>query len=315
MLMKTSANNLSYISGKVKNIPRKLKREFYKLPLLQTIQEQAYQNALKTYAQFLPELDDRGLSIVKTLREQGSCMIHLEDLALPSTEEMMRTAFSLANKLKNSLSNAHLSNGCEVGSSQEDLREFLEILFWALEPKLLDIVENYIGLPILYQFFAMRRSIADGQPSGVRRWHIDFEDRRIIKIIIYLNDVVAGGGPYEYISRSLTSEAVKKLNYDNLGYVSDEKMATAVSKSDWTTCLAKKGTVIISDTASVFHRAQPPTLDERFSITFCYTSTNPQVVWNGRKISFEQWEIIDSTLDQRQKNCLDLKRLTNFYKR
>ncbi len=314
--MKISANNLSYISGKVKNIPRKLKREFYKLPLLQTIQEQAYQNALKTYAQFLPELDDQGLSIVKTLREEGSCMIHLEDLALLSTEKMMRTALSLANNLQNPLSNAHSSNGCEVGSSrEEDLREFLEILFWALEPKLLDIIENYIGLPILYQFFAMRRSIADGKPSGVRRWHIDFEDRCTIKIIIYLNDVVAGGGPYEYISRSLTTQAVKKLNYDNLGYVSDEKMATAVSKSDWTTCLAKKGTVIISDTASVFHRAQPPTLDERFSITFCYTSTNPQVVWNGRKISPEQWDIIDSTIDRRQKNCLDPKQLTKFYKR
>ncbi len=311
--MKTSANNLSFISGKVKNIPRKLKREFYKLPLLQTIQEQAYQNALKTYAQFLPELDDQGLSIVKTLREEGSCMIHLEDLALPSTEEMMRTALSLANNLQNPLSNAHSSNSCEVGSSkEEDLREFLEILFWALEPKLLDIIENYVGLPILYQFFAMRRSIADGKPSGVRRWHIDFEDRCTIKIIIYLNDVVAGGGPYEYISRSLTTQAVKKLNYDNLGYVSDEKMATAVAKSDWTSCLAKKGTVIISDTASVFHRAQPPTLNERFSITFCYTSTNPQVVWNGRKISAEQWEIINSTINQRQKNCLDLKRLAEF---
>ena len=311
--MKTSANNLSFISGKVKNIPRKLKREFYKLPLLQTIQEQAYQNALKTYAQFLPELDDQGLSIVKTLREEGSCMIHLEDLALPSTEEMMRTALSLANNLQNPLSNAHLSNSCEVGSSkEEDLREFLEILFWALEPKLLDIIENYVGLPILYQFFAMRRSIADGKPSGVRRWHIDFEDRCTIKIIIYLNDVVAGGGPYEYISRSLTTQAVKKLNYDNLGYVSDEKMATAVAKSDWTSCLAKKGTVIISDTASVFHRAQPPTLNERFSITFCYTSTTPQVVWNGRKISPEQWDIINSTINQRQKKCLEPKRLAEF---
>ncbi len=311
--MKTSANNLSYISDKVKNIPRKLKREFYKLPLLQTIQEQAYQTALDTYARFLPELDDQGLSIVKTLREEGSCMIPLEDLVLPSTEEMMRTAFSLANNLKNPLSNAHSSNGCEVGSSQEDLGEFPEILFWALEPKLLDIIENYIGLPILYQFFAMRRSIIDGQHSGVRRWHIDFEDRRTIKIIIYLNDVVAGGGPYEYISRSLTSKAVKKLNYD-LGYVSDEKMATAVSKSDWTTCLAKKGTVIISDTASVFHRAQPPFLNERFSITFCYTSANPQVVWKSREISSEHWEMIDSTINQRQKNCLDQKRLTKFCK-
>ena len=94
----------------------------------------------------------------------------------------------------------------------------------------------------------MRRSLADGRYSGIRRWHLDWEDRRIIKIIIYLNDVNVGGGPYEYISRNITPEAIKKLNYYNLGYLSDAEMAAAVPKSLWTSCLAKKGSVVISYT-------------------------------------------------------------------
>lgn len=308
--MKISANNLSYIATKFKRIPRKLKREIYKIPPFQLIQDQVYQKALNSYAQFLPKLDQRGESVVKALRAEGTCIIPLEDLCLPSTDLMMETALSLANNLRNqSIKN---KNNCEVGSSSEDLREFPEILLWAVEPKLLDIIENYVGLPTMYQYFAMRRSIADGKFSGVRRWHVDWEDRRIIKIIIYLNDVVDEGGPYEYIARNITSEAKVKLKYNNLGYISDEKMLEAVPKSDWKSCFAPKGSVVISDTGSVFHRAQPPTKDERFSITFCYTSRNPQVVWQTREVSNQQWEIIDSKINARQKSCLNKKLLDQF---
>ena len=267
---------------KIKNIPRKLRRELYKIPLLHTMKEQVYQQAIDDHAQFLPELDTQGRLIVDTLRKNGTCVLPLEELNLPSTAKMMGRAFSLANKLVAPLQVDTL-NKPEVGSEREDLREFSEVLFWALEPRLLDIIENYIGLPVLYQGFAMRRSIADGQYSGVRQWHIDWEDRRLIKIIIYLNDVAAGGGPYEYISRENTVRAVKALNYYNLGFISDAEMKQALPVEDWTACLAPMGSMIISDTSSIFHRAQPPSLKERFSITFCYTSTTPQVIWRSRK--------------------------------
>lgn len=308
--MKISANNLSYIAGKFKNIPHKLKRKIYNIPPFPAIEEQNYQKAIDVHSKFLPQLDTQGSLIVETLRREGTCILPIESLGLASTDGMLATAYSLADRLKQQ--RPSFDNSCEVGSSAEDLREFPEILLWALEPKLLDIVENYIGLPILYQYFAMRRSIADGQYSGVRRWHIDWEDRRVIKIIIYLNDVVSGGGPYEYISRNITSEAVKKLNHGNLGYLSDKKMMKVVPKSSWNTCLAKQGSVVISDTGSVFHRAQPPVKNERFSISFCYTSAKPQVIWNIRKVSAQQWELIDSNTNQRQKNCLNRKLLSQF---
>ena len=312
MLMKSYADNLSYITNKVKNLPRKLKREIYRIPPIQASKDQAYQKALNNHARLLPELDAQSTSIVQTLREEGTCIIPIEQLQLSATNAMMETAFALAEKLKAIDVKPNDSNGCEVGSSPEDLREFSEILLWALEPKLLDIVENYIGLPILYQGFAMRKSVADGQYSGVRRWHIDWEDRRIIKMIVYLNDVVAGGGPYDYISRNITQQAKEKLNYHNLGYVSDAEMAIAVPKSEWTSCFANARSIVISDTSSVFHRAQPPTEHERFSITFCYTSAMPLVAWRNRKITPQQWEVIDRNTNQRQKNCLHKKRLAEF---
>ena len=293
--------------GKIKYLPYKLKKKFYRLPLLYEMKEQGYQKALDYHAQFLPQLDHQGQSIVDTLRKDGTCILPIEELELASTANMMDRAFSLANKLIAPV-DLNQSDNPEVGSDKEDLIEFSEIIFWALEPKLLDIIENYIGLPLLYQGFAVRRSIADGQYSGVRRWHIDWEDRRLIKIIIYLNDVAEGGGPYEYISRDKTVRAIAALNYYNLGYVSDAEMKEVIAVEDWTACLAKMGSIVISDSSNVFHRAQPPTKKERFSLTFCYTSAYPQVIWRSRKNSREQWKAIDRTLNQRQKACLNKRR-------
>ncbi|MGF1590494.1 MAG: hypothetical protein ACFCU7_14885 [Pleurocapsa sp.] len=281
-----------------------MKRGLDKLPLVHLMKEQAYQTALDYHTQFLPQLDSLGTSILNTLRQEGTCIVPIKELDLVSTNAMMTKAQTLADELNNISNSLNQSENCEVGFAQNDYKELPEMLMWALESKLLDIVENYIGLPVLYQGYAMRRSIADGQYSGVRRWHIDWEDRRIIKIIIYLNDVAAGGGPYEYIPRTITSKAIKTLNYYNLGYLSDDEMRQAVLQKDWVACLASKGSVIITDTSSIFHRAQPPTEKERFSITFCYTSTSPLVVWKTPKISPQQWEIVNSKLNQRQINCL-----------
>ena len=173
---------------RVKNIPHKLKRELCRIPALNAIKEQSYQKALDGHSLFLPQIDHQSSVIVDTLRQEGTCVIPIDQLELPATDSMLKSAFALANNLSNVVEEDNKAENCEVGSDKADLREFPEILLWALSPKLLDLVENYIGLPILYQGFAMRRSIADGKCSGVRRWHVDWEDRRIIKIIIYFKD-------------------------------------------------------------------------------------------------------------------------------
>ena len=85
--------------GKIKHIPRKLKKELYKLPLLYEIKEQGYQRALDYHARFLPQLDRQGQLIVDTLSKDGTCILPIEELELPSTANMMSRAFYLANKL------------------------------------------------------------------------------------------------------------------------------------------------------------------------------------------------------------------------
>jgi hypothetical protein len=301
--------------NKIRNIPYKLRRELYKVPQLNAIKEQAHQKAIDYHAPFLPLLDYQGKLAVDTLRSQGSCITSLAELNLSATEQMVSRAFSMADKLKTAYrpdkANLEQAKKSEISPDKDNLREFPEFLWWGLESKLLDIIENYIQVPILYQGYAVRRSIADGKYSGVRRWHIDWEDRCVIKVIIYLNDVAAGDGPYEYIERDTTLKAIEALNYYNLGYLSDAEMKEAVAPINWTTCLGEQGTVIISDTSSVFHRAQPPTNNDRYSITFCYTSANPLVIWPNPPVSRQEWEKIDSQLNHRQRNCLTNRKFSS----
>src|SRR6185295_11795761 len=122
--------------------------------------------------------------------------------------------------------------------SSKRMQEFPEIYLWGLNERLLSLVENYIGLPIRYHGVDVRREICDGRPNDVRQWHIDAEDHRMFRVIIYLNDVAADGGPFEYIRRELTVGAVQKLGYGS-GFVTDRDMARVVPRAEWVQATAK----------------------------------------------------------------------------
>jgi hypothetical protein len=178
------------------------------------------------------------------------------------------------------------------------------IFLWGLQEKLLDIVENYLGVPLRYHGPGMRREIADGKATDVRQWHIDPEDRRMVKIIIYLNEVNIDGGPYEYISLPLTSLCTKALKYSS-GYVSDRAMQEVLPVDYWQPCLGNFGTAIFSDTCRVLHRAKPPLAVDRYSLSFTYTSKKPLAYrYDQFHFSLDYWLKMRSRLSERQRDAI-----------
>ena len=291
---------------RIKRLPQKIKREIYKIPNLKARQEQAYQELLKQHAPFIPKLNDEDAILLKTLQENGTCVVPINNFKIASTDSMLKVAATLVNKLK--LMTPQIgSNNYRIDLTKSQLIKYPEIFLWGLEEKLLDLIENYIGLPVIYQGLTMHRDIANGQKTHIRQWHLDWEDRRMIKIIIYLNDVDTDGGPYEYISQNLTLRGITNLKYYNLGFISDEEMDRAIPRSSWQTRVGQAGTVIITDTSNVFHRAKPAVKNDRFAITLCYTSMQPYVTWKSSPISKQHWQLIDSRINQRQRGCINLK--------
>jgi hypothetical protein len=186
------------------------------------------------------------------------------------------------------------------------LMDFPEIYMWGLDRRLLDFIENYVGLPIRYHGADIRREVADGKVNDVRQWHIDAEDQRMFKIILYLNDVEVGGGPFQYLPRALTIETARRLHYGS-GFVTDEAMSAVLPPSEWIECLAKAHSAVMADTCKIFHRAQPPRTRDRYSITFSWTSTSAVKAYPTMPISDEAFSYIHAHTDERQRACLPVR--------
>lgn len=256
-----------------------------KLSLLQS--EFAYKAALRESAKNLPVLAPQDQMIVDTLKHEGVCVTSLEDLGLTSTPHLLSAARKYLSIMEDTISNnnydANYSNSTVIPSRPQiftvtDLPEFFS---WAMEKRLVNIVENYIGLPINFQGVHLRRDFNNPTPVGTQLWHKDGEDRRIVKIFIYLNDVTKAHGPFEYIPKQTT--ASKLLSWQlyskiwKTGFlgINDEEIKKIVPESQWKSCPGPAGTVILVDTQSVYHHGTLRKA-ERASLFYVYTAKYPK---------------------------------------
>jgi DNA-binding NarL/FixJ family response regulator len=291
-------SSLKQINHKTKLATYKIKQIAHQNLHLPSLSNRDRQLKRESYRHRLPQLSNQDAQIVSTLWQEGVYVTSLAELGLPHTKRFLQEIAVLYPHLY-TLSN--LNNWREGIPAR---RKFLhpEILLWGLGERLLDIVENYIGLPLLFHGVDLRRDAADAPLTDARHWHRDIDDERMIKVIIYLNNVGRTGGPYEYIPRSFTEHLNTALDYRS-GFIADEAIAEIVSPQNWQTCAAKAGSIIITDPCNVFHRAKPAQRN-RYSITFGYTSRIPKVYLSEFQLSPEEWNRITPKLSKRQIACL-----------
>ncbi|WP_052055861.1 response regulator [Myxosarcina sp. GI1] len=289
---------LNKVSRKLKKGTNKFKTAVHKnlkLPSLSSFDRSLKQ---KKYAKRLPPLSPEDTKIVEALHTEGIYLTSLAELQLPHTKRFLRDLKNLQPQLYT----FYNRQGWRAGIPA--LRKFshLEIMLWGLAERLLDIIENYIGLPLLFHGVDLRRDVADAPITDARQWHLDIDDERMVKIIIYLNHVGIGKGPFEYIPRSQTARVRDSLNYTT-GFVDDEAMSKVIAPQHWKTCTGKAGSVAIVDPCNIFHRAKPAKRN-RYSITFGYTSRIPKIALSEFKLSSEEWKRLTPSLSKRQIACL-----------
>ena len=296
-------SNLKRIGRKAKLATLKVKQIAHQNINLPSLSDRDRQLKRAKYRDRLPQLSPEDARIVSTLQQEGVYITSLPELKLPHTKRLLKEIMVLHPHLY-TLSNLKYWREGIPGS-----RKFLhtEILLWGLGERLLNIVENYIGLPLLFHGVDLRRDVADAPLTDARHWHLDIDDERMVKVIVYLNNVGKTGGPYEYIPRSLTEHLTDALNYKS-GFVSDEAISAIIPPEQWQTCAAKAGTIIITDPCNVFHRAKPAKRN-RYSITFGYTSRIPKLFLSEFKLSPAEWNRTTPQLSQRQIACLRKSKL------
>ena len=165
------------------------------------------------------------------------------------------------------------------------------------------MVENYLGLPARYAGAGVRCERATGEAVGVRQWHRDVEDHRMLKLLVWLNDVDDEGGPFEYVDRAHTPALTRSLRYVS-GYVGDEALERHLPRSEWRRATGPTWTCVVADPRSVFHRAMPPIRRDRLSLTFSFTSRTPLRALPSPAVGPREREWGTRGLTARQLACL-----------
>ncbi|MFW9263200.1 phytanoyl-CoA dioxygenase [Nostoc sp. CALU 546] len=226
----------------------------------------------------LPALEECDRNILNALKKDGVYVTTLADLGLNSTSELLKAAYHQLSQMENP-NNDHLDERLPQIYTVTGLPEFYA---WGIEKRLVNIIENYIGLPIAFHGVHLRKDFKSKHQFGTLLWHSDAEDRRIIKIFIYLNDVEEKTGPFEYIPRSLTPlfswkyfQLYYKLYKSRYMGIDDEEVKAVIPKSAWKSCPGPAGTVIIVDTKNALHHGTIRT-EDRSTLFFCYTANPPE---------------------------------------
>jgi hypothetical protein len=225
-----------------------------------------HRKARAAYRDRLPSnvaLDD----LCQELRSYGVAQHHLRYFGVPY-EAMVAAADRMCAELA-----AQPVEGANFYDDLDDDERMLaepELFLFALSEPLLDLAERYMGLPVPYFGVAVKREIANGVLEGTRYFHVDPEDENVLKIIVYLNDVDAGTGPFQCLSAPDSAK---------VGRARGTELERIVPPSNWVTCLGPRLTANVCDTARCLHRASPPVTTDRYTITFSYASERTYVLW------------------------------------
>jgi len=286
----------------IKKVSSRILENLYRIPLLSNTADLAYQTEIEKHTDVLPILSTADLTLVETLQNEGIVVTSLAALSIPSSPQMLEAAKSLMLEIPKSISGN--KNEFIIHATSEQIMEYLEIFLWGLQQRLLNIIENYLGLPVAYHGSYFRRDIANQVQLKSRLWHLDKEDRKVLKIIVYLNEVDDDCGPFQYIPQTFSAKIASSLRY-NYSYIRDKTMQQVISPLNWKSCTGLSGTVIIADTANIFHRGKIPRYSDRFTIFFDYTSRSPKhPFYCQSSLTDENLLRIAAKLSENQRQCI-----------
>ena len=271
-----------------------------RFPPVSKLVQNAHESKVRAHRESLPALSTTDAALVGTLETEAVAVTTLDALGVSDKSAARRTMERLAD---------HLAATDPAGESairpkHGELLEDPGLWRLGLDNRLLDIAENYIGLPVRYYGAAMYREVADGRVEGTRQWHRDIEDHRVFKILVWLNDVGPNGGAFQYIPKRQSDAAANGLKYV-AGFVTDAEMTSYVSPTEWVKATGPKWTAVMADPARILHRASPAVDRDRYSVTFTWTSRHPiKTMPPAEPFSAAEAQRIRIGLDERQLACL-----------
>ena len=281
-------------------LANRAKREvIHRVPAVRRQVEANRASMERAHRPHLPRISSEHEELVRDLKEDGIKVTRWDRMGLPGVEELKPLLLELAQELVGRQPEAHSS----AFISRDELLEDAALYQWGLRPEVLDVVENYLGVPPCYYGPLVRRDTADGRTVDTRHWHRDIEDHRMMKMLIWLHDVDSDGGPFTYVRRAPSALAARELRYVG-GFVDTERFAQVVPREQWREATGPQWTVGVPDTSQIFHRAAPPVARDRYSVTFTWMTRRPFTTISAAPWRPDQVRRATAGLDTRQLACL-----------
>ena len=212
---------------------------------------------------------------IASLRSEGVYVTTVERLLgveATAYREAMAKAVALLHPTGEPARATWYPRGASTDLAPGDLLAQLPALFlFGLSTPVLAIAEQYLRLPVAYHGAVLRHSLVDGNEVGPRLWHRDGEDCHVLRSVVYLNDVDEDGGPFEYVPRW----AVDAKALSRAGQRTDAEMAALVPRERWKRCVGPAGTVVLADSARVFHHESLQRQAERSVVMMGHASRRP----------------------------------------
>lgn len=295
----------------LRNLPARTALRYCNRPAVRMKLGERHGAALHRHGPDLPTLGPVEARIVEQLDRDGLALTSIAALDLPGSDAMIDTALHLAQRFS-AQAHAEAAGGkAFMIVPPEQILAHPGIFHWGLEDRLLDIAESYIGLPPAFDGVAINYTVADGQEISTRKWHQDWEDRRILKVAVYLHDVDEEGGPFQVLSRRDT------LQTDAGGYAYDladdatlERRFGQDVRHDIISCTGTRGTIIFADTARLFHRGKPAIAHDRAALFYSYFARVPRHPFYCERTGMTRRVMYDlaSTLPARQRDAVMWRR-------
>jgi|SRR5688572_9767728 len=153
-----------------------------------------------------------------------------------------------------------------------------------LSPELLRIASGYLQMfPRLLHIALWCNMPMAGPDIRSQRWHRDPEDRRMVKVFMYLEDVAEHNGPFCYIPETQTGSRFGKVyrqGIDRYNYPPDGAI-DGILPVQPQICTGRAGTIVFCDTSG-FHKGGHVTSGRRLLFLASYATSGSS--WVIRRV-------------------------------
>lgn len=166
--------------------------------------------------------------------------------------------------------------------SNKDCFEFLT------NNKLIGIINSYLGeVPqILHTqvWYSPNKKFIE---NTSQEFHLDHEDRKQVKLFLFLEDISEDNGPLELISKSHSEQKIKDTGYRLMGGDKPKRLSDkSIILDHIIKCVGMQNSIILVDTSKVLHRGSTKSPKSRTIFMAQYvtkysTSKNKDIVINN----------------------------------